>query len=75
MQTRLEYCSRYLLEVKQKMSQLLNSIHDPQDRAKVIEAVSLIEDARRAVSKTQEVVKALKHSAAHKAVSAGQSAI
>lgn len=57
MQSRLQLCSVYLKEVEGKLIQLRNSMGDNLEaRSKVIEALSFIEQAHRAVSQTQQQV-------------------
>jgi hypothetical protein len=54
MKTRLAVCSTCLQEIESKLTELLPSVNgNRQERAKVAEALSFVQQARRAVSDTQ----------------------
>ena len=66
MQTRLQLCSVYLKEVEGKLIQLRNSMGDDLEaKSKVIEALGFVEQAHRAVSRTQQHVAELQRARNH----------
>jgi hypothetical protein len=75
MQSRLALCARCIEEVQEKLAKLQSSIHDEDSRCKIAEALSFIEEARKAVTATQERIASLKsaHGASKsKAASSGR---
>jgi hypothetical protein len=61
MQIRLVFCSRHLKEVEDKLTQLHATMSDdPEERVRVVKAVTLIRQARRAVSEVQEMIEELR---------------
>ena len=61
MQTRLVFCSRYLKEVEEKLTQLHATMSDdPEERVAVTEAVNSIRQARRAVSEAPKTIEMLR---------------
>jgi hypothetical protein len=60
MQSRLALCARCIKEVEEKLTKLQLSVHDKDSRYKIAEALSFIEEARKAVTATQERIASLK---------------
>ena len=59
MKNRLVMCSIYLEEVESKLSELVNAVEDGAERAKVSEALSFVQQAKRAISETENRIGAL----------------
>ena len=73
MQSRLALCARCIKEVEEKLTKLQSSVHDEDSRYKIAEALSFIEEARKAVTATQERIASLKSTGgASKAASSGR---
>ncbi len=73
MQSRLALCARCIEEVEEKLVKLQSSVHDEDSRYKIAEAISFIEEARKAVTATQERIASLKSvRGASKAASSGR---
>ena len=73
MQSRLALCARCIKEVEEKLTKLQSSVHDEDSRYKIAEALSFIEEARKAVTATQERIASLKSAGgASKAASSGR---
>lgn len=60
MQSRLALCARCIQEVEEKLAKMQSSIDDEDSRYKIAEALSFIEEARKAVTATQERIASLK---------------
>lgn len=54
MQSRLALCARCIKEVEEKLVKLQSLVDDEDSRYKIAEALSFIEEARKAVTATQE---------------------
>ena len=73
MQSRLALCARCIEEVEEKLVKLQSLVDDEESRYKIAEALSFIEEARKAVTATQERIVLLKSSgSASKAASSGK---
>jgi hypothetical protein len=59
MKNRLVMCATYLEEVESKLSELVNSVKDDADRAKASEALSFVQQAKKAISETTSGVGSL----------------